>query len=76
MRRLDPGEVLLLISPLLLVSLLAVSLLLIAIRGHPPSTPTPTLQDLNNHEFADLERESPGQLEMITVASLTPIVVS
>ena len=76
MKKLHPGEVLLLISPILLVSLLAVSLLLIAVRGHPQPSPTPKLSDIHNNEFADLERESPGQLEMITVASLTPIVVS
>lgn len=73
MRRLSPSEVLLLVSPVLLVSLLTVTLLLIAARGHVIKHEN-KIQD-RSPEFADLERESPGQFEMIT-ASLTPIVAS
>ena len=63
----------LLISPILLVSLLAVVLLLIAARGHVPRHEN-KIED-KSPEFADLERESAEQFEMMT-ASLTPIVVS
>lgn len=75
MRSLKYGEIVLLISPVILVAILALSLLLISIRGHAPKPDDQTTSG-QVQEFADLERESVVQYEMQIPGSLTPIVTS